>query len=139
MKVVHIYAGPDDLAKFRECVASFRESGLIRGQVSGDDVCGAWNQLAEILAAAQVGCRINLRRALPEVRNSRENVFSRGTVGMAPVTVAHSVDQIAAQPYQLAVFPFEIQRDRSYFETLSNFGCMVIVVTIIRVDAKKSG
>jgi len=59
VEVIQIHTSPHDLNKFRKRVASHGESGLVRCQVAGDDVSGAWRYGAKIPAATKVGRRID--------------------------------------------------------------------------------
>ena len=66
MKVIKIFAGPEDCEKLFKRVIPFRQSSFgRRRQVAGDDVGRRWPRYrTEIIAAAQVGRRIDLRRVL---------------------------------------------------------------------------
>jgi hypothetical protein len=60
MKVIHVYASLNDLPKLGKRVAPFRQSGLVRRQVAGDDIGTTRYEWSEIVTAAQVGGRIDL-------------------------------------------------------------------------------
>lgn len=124
MEVIEIDPSPHDLLKLCERVASFRQPGLVRRQVAGDDVwtyvlpgLGWRHGWTEVLAPTQIDGRIGLLW-LAEVGVSSCSVVEvwRPAAGVATIAVAHSVDDIAAQSHQIPVSSSEIQRDGGYLE-----------------------
>src|SRR5467141_1807507 len=97
MKVIKIFAGPEDCEKLFKRVIPFRQSSFgRRRQVAGDDVGRRWPRYrTEIIAAAQVGRRIDLRRVLVKVWDPSREEFGSGTGGVAAIAVTLSVDNVA--------------------------------------------
>src|ERR1035441_2203766 len=118
MQVIEIDAGPDDLLKLRERVASLGHAGLVRRQIAGHDE-GTWivwiqASRAEDRAATRVDGRIELLR-LAEIRvKARKEVEVRGSAAVvAGIAVASDVDQGAAQSHQGVGFFLPIRRAQS--------------------------
>src|ERR1035441_7986010 len=126
MQVIEIDAGPDDLLKLRERVASLGHAGLVRRQIAGHDE-GTWivwiqAGRAEDRAATQVDGRIELLRlAGVRVKARKEGEVRWGAAVVAGVAVAPDVDQIAAQSHQVVVFSVQIQWDGGDREANLNF------------------
>jgi hypothetical protein len=97
MKVIKIFAGPEDCEKLFKRVIPFRQSSFgRRRQVAGDDVGRRWPRYrTEIIAAAQVGRRIDLRRVLVKVWDPSREEFGIGTGAVAAIAVGLSVDNVA--------------------------------------------
>ena len=96
MKMIKIFAGPEDFQEFRKRVIPLRQSGLCRRrQVSGNNVRRRGPRYrAEIPSSAQVGCRIN-RLRLAKVWVSSSDEFSSWAGAVTAIAVALCVDNIA--------------------------------------------
>jgi|ERR1700687_3275421 hypothetical protein len=100
MEVIHVYPSLNDLPKLGKRVAPFRQAGLVRRQVAGDDIGTTRYEGPEIITSAQVGRRIDL---LCPAKNrwekewvSRRRVLGFRASAVATVAVGHGIDQIAA-------------------------------------------
>src|SRR5260370_36989909 len=92
MKVIKVFAGPEDCEKLFKRVILFRQSSFgRRRQVAGDDVGRRWPRYrTEIIAAAQVGRRIDLRRVLVKVWVPSRAAFGSGSGVVAAIAVTPS-------------------------------------------------
>jgi hypothetical protein len=50
--------------------------------------------------------------------------------GVATIAVAHSIDQVAAEPHQGPVFTSQIQVDGRYLEANLNLGLGIVIVRV---------
>jgi hypothetical protein len=131
MEVIHVYACPYDLDKLWKRMTSFRQSSFVRCQIAWDDVRKrTWpGEGTKIPAATQVGRGVELRW-LAKVWIAARREFGSGVSAVATIAVALCVDDVAAEPYQCAVFSIQIQRDRGYLETNLNLWLVIIVIGV---------
>jgi hypothetical protein len=121
MEMIHVHASSYDLNKLRKRMAAFRQPGLVRCQIAGDDMRRiAWDYRTEIPAATQVGRLIDhLRLAKVRVSAQKELVIA-GACVVASIAVACCVYKVAAQPNERTILPVKVERNRCYRETLPN-------------------
>src|SRR6516165_5559702 len=120
MDVIEISALIHDLLKLFKRVAPFRLPRVVRRQVAGNDVwtCitegpGGSADGPEVHAPAQVDTRID-HGLLAKVGVSASGVIEvwRTTRGVAAVAIRLSVDNEAAQSYQISLFFIELYGNR---------------------------
>src|SRR5260370_39077656 len=105
MKVIKIFAGPEDCEKLFKRVIPFRQSSFgRRRQVAGDNVGRRWPRYrTEIPTAAQVGRRIDLRRVLVKVWDPSREEFGRRACAVAATAVSLTAANVASPSYQFPV------------------------------------
>src|ERR1700750_1984348 len=134
MDVVEIRAVAHDVLELRKGHTAFRQSILIRGEISYDHVgpritiwSGGCSHWTKIRAATQINGWVDLLGLLERGIAARCIVeIRRAAGGVATIAVARSVDEVAAQPNQSPVSSGEVQRNGGYFKTYLDPGVGVV-------------
>lgn len=126
MKVIKIFASPEDFEELWKGVIPFRQSSFgRRRQVAGNNGGRRWPRYRrENPPSTQVGLGIDLLRLAKEWVSTPDELRSRA--GIVAIIAATKVHQVASQSHQSAILIVQVQMNWRNFKALSNPGIRII-------------